>query len=174
MREDPPSLTGNAGGPTGKSARDHLLTLPVAAGLTFLLVRIRQRLRVPHTNVDPEARGRRIRLAIIVTIAAAVIVPGGIANAKMSRDADARAQATGEKLRQLLNDVEPGVPPSRLSQLLLDHVGPSLAGTQIGPRQLRVTAEVTAGWQRRCVRGVREADTSAHIEILPTGVGKRG
>jgi hypothetical protein len=148
-----------------------VLTLPFAAGLTFILVRIGQRLRAPAAAVDPEVRGKQLRLAIMVAIAAAVIVPGGIANARMSRDADARAQATGEKLRQVLNDVEPGVSPSRFRQLLSEQVGPVLARTLIGPRELRVTAEVTAGWQRRCVRGVREVGTSANIEISPTGCG---
>jgi hypothetical protein len=148
-----------------------VLSLPVAAGLTFLLVRIGQRLRAPGAAVDPEVRGKQVRLAIMVAIAVAVVVPGAIANARMSGDADARAQATGEKLQQVLNDVEPGVSPSRLRQLLVDHVGPSLSRTQIGPRELRVTAEVTAGWQRRCVRGVGEVASPANIEISPTGCG---
>jgi hypothetical protein len=149
-----------------------LLTLPVTAGFTFLLVRIGQRWRAPRPAVDPEARGRQIRLAIIVVVAAAVVVPGIIADMRMNRDANARAQMAAERLRHALDRVEPGtVSPWEFPEVLREPGLPQLRAGQIGTTEVRVTAEVSAGWQRRCIRGVREKGTPATVEILPNGCG---
>ncbi|HEV2069615.1 MAG TPA: hypothetical protein VGR26_07475 [Acidimicrobiales bacterium] len=52
---------------------------------------------------------------------------------------------------------------------LPQHGGPPIRGAQISPRHVRVAAEVSAGWQRRCVRGVREQGSFATVEILLEG-----
>lgn len=75
-----------------------VLTLPVVAGFTFVLVRVGQRWRDPVRPADPEAHATEVR----------------------------------------------------------------------------VTAEVAAGWQQRCIRGVRRKGSSATIEILPKGCGGNG
>ncbi len=152
-----------------------LLTLPIAAGIEFVLVRIGQRLRDTGSTADAEARGRRIRLAIIVMVVLAVFVPGAIANARMTSDADTRAEATAESLRNALDRVEPGsVSPLTYTDALREHGGPPIRGAQISPLEVRVAAEVSAGWQRRCVRGVRERGSPATVEILPEGCGSGG
>ncbi len=149
-----------------------LLTLPVAAGFTFLVVRIGQRWRAPRSAADPEARGRQIRLAIIVMVATAVVVPGTIADMRMNRDANARAQMAAERLRHALDRVEPGtVSPLEFPEVLREPGLPQLRAGQIGTTVVRVTAEVSAGWQRRCIRGVREKGSPANVEILPNGCG---
>lgn len=159
------------GGPLGLV----LLTLPVVAGFTFVLVRIGKRWRVPGSTADPEALGRRVRLAIIVAVAAALIVPGTIADRRMSGDADARAQTSGERLRQALDLVEPGsVSPLDFPAALRGPGLPRLRTGQMGATEVRVTAEVAAGWQQRCIRGVRRKGSSATIEILPKGCGGNG
>jgi hypothetical protein len=148
-----------------------LLTLPVAAGFTFLVVRIGQRWRAPRPAAD-EARGRQIRLAIIVAVAAAIVVPGTIADIRMTRDADARAQMAAERLRHALDRVEPGtVSPLEFPEVLREPGLPQLRAGQIGTTVVRVTAEVSAGWQRRCIRGVRKKGAPATVEILPNGCG---
>ncbi|MGI9120860.1 MAG: hypothetical protein ACR2G7_12195 [Acidimicrobiales bacterium] len=152
-----------------------VLTLPVAAGFTFVVVRIGQRWRLPGSTVDPEAHGRRVRLAIIVAVAAALIVPGTIADRRMSGDADARAQTSGERLRQALDLVEPGsVSPFDFPEVLRGPGLPRLRTGQMGATEVRVTAEVGAGWQQRCIRGVRRKGGSTTIEILPKGCGGNG
>ncbi len=149
-----------------------LLTLPIGAGIEFVLVRIGQRLRATGSAADAEARGRRIRLAIIFMVVLAVFVPGAIANARMTRDADARAEATAKSLRDALDRVEPGgVSTLRYTDALREHGGPPIRGAQISPLEGSVVAEVNAGWQRRCVRGVREQGSFATVEILPEGCG---
>ena len=149
-----------------------LLTLPIGAGIEFVLVRIGQRLRAPGSTADAEARGRRIRLAIILMVVLAVFVPGAIANARMARDADSRAKAAADSLRNALDRVElGGVSPLRYTDALREHGAPPIRGAQISPVQVSVVAEVRAGWQRRCVRGVREQDSFATVEILPEGCG---
>ncbi|HEV2068443.1 MAG TPA: hypothetical protein VGR26_01470 [Acidimicrobiales bacterium] len=152
-----------------------LLTLPIGAGIEFVLVRIGQRLRAPGPTADAEARDRRIRLAIIVTVVLVVFVPGAIANARMTSDADARAEATAVSLRNALDRVEPGnVSPLTYTDALRQHGGPPIRGAQISPRRVRVAVEVSAGWQRRCVRGVREQGSFATVEVLPEGCGNNG
>lgn len=149
-----------------------VLTLPIAAGFAFLIVRTGQRWRAPRSTLDPEARGRRIRLAIIVAVVAAFIIPGMIADRQMSRDADSRAQAAAERLRQALNRVEPGsVSSFNVPEALREPGVPRLRASEFGTSVVRVTAEVSAGWQQRCIRGVRERGAAAAIEILPTGCG---
>jgi hypothetical protein len=149
-----------------------LLTLPIAAGFTFLLVRIGQRWREPRSTSDPDARGRRIRLAIIVAVAASFIVPWTIADRRMSRDADSRAQVAGERLRRALNRVEPGSVSLFDNPEPLREPGlPSIRSAQFGTSVVRVTGEVSAGWQQRCIRGMRESGAAATIEIMPKGCG---
>ncbi len=149
-----------------------VLTLPVVTGFTFVLVRIGQRWRRPGSTADPEAHGHRVRLAIIVAVAAALIVPGTIADRRMSGDADARAQTSGERLRQALDLVEPGsVSPFDFPEVLRGPGLPRLRTAQMRATEVRVTAEVGAGWQQRCIRGVRRKGGSAIIEILPKGCG---
>ena len=149
-----------------------LLTLPIGAAIQFVLVRIGQRLRATESTAGAEARGRRLRLAIIVMVVLAVSVPGAIANARMTGDADTRAEATAESLRNALDRVEPGgVSPLRYTDALREHGGPPIRGAQISPLEVSVVAEVSAGWQRRCVRGVRERGSPATVEILPEGCG---
>ena len=105
----------------------------------------------------------------------AFFVPGAIANARMTRDADTRAEATAESLRNALDRVEPGsVSPLTYTDALREHGGPPIRGAQISPLEVRVAAEVSAGWQRRCVRGVRERGDPATVAILPNGCGSHG
>ncbi len=147
-----------------------LLTLPIAAGIEFVLVRIGQRLRDTGSTADAEARGRRIRLAIIVMVVLAVFVPGAIANARMTSDADTRAEATAESLRNALDRVEPGsVSPLTYTDALREHGGPPIRGAQISPLEVRVAAEVSAGWQRRCVAACASGAVPPPSRSCPRG-----
>lgn len=114
----------------------------------------------------------RIRLAIIVAVAASFIVPWTIADRRMSRDADSRAQVAGERLRRALNRVEPGSVSLFDNPEPLREPGlPSIRSAQFGTSVVRVTGEVSAGWQQRCIRGMRESGAAATIEIMPKGCG---
>ncbi|HEV2070873.1 MAG TPA: hypothetical protein VGR26_13865, partial [Acidimicrobiales bacterium] len=64
--------------------------------------------------------------------------------------------------------------PLTYTDALRQHGGPPIRGAQISPLHVRVAAEVSAGWQRRCIRGVRERGGSATVEILLEGCGRNG